>query len=700
MKMAYLCLLIFLILLCCSSILVSSQDSCASNLAELQQPIPFDTKSLLCSPVWADHNFILRYAKVSTDVWGFILSFPTNIRTYAAIGFSKDGKMIGSTAIVGWMPSSSEGGMKMYSLDRKSTKKVIPDKGELYMMNASIVPASTSLGYMIFQLKATQLTTKLLFAIGPNGVFPNYPNYALSKHSDQISLVIDYSKGTIREISNLKLKRSHGIRKISNLKLRRSHGIINIAAWSILMIIGSIIARYFKQWDPIWFYIFGFLAGIVGIFCGIVLSKKLDSNVTHHKNIAILIVVLGCLQVLAIKLRPGKDSRIRGEGSKWFLAYGVSIAILVIFAFILEIRKWIIVRKETNSTKIPSFPQSNVDSSILVTSQDSCASNLVELQQPIPFDTKSLLCSPVWADHNFILRYAKASSDVWSFIFSFPINIKAYAAIGFSKDGNMVGSTAIVGWMPSPGAGVPASTSLGYMIFQLKATQLTTKLLFAIGPNGVFPDYPDYALSKHSGQISLVIDYSKGTIREISNLKLRRSHGIINIAAWSILMIIGSIIARYFKQWDPIWFYLHASIQIFGFLAGIVGIFCGLVLSKKLESNVTHHKNIAILIVVLGCLQVLAIKLRPGKDSRIRKYWNWYHHNIGRILICFAVANTFYGLHLGGEGSKWFLAYGVSIAILVIFAFILEIRKWIIVRKETNSTKIPSFPQSNVELAY
>ncbi|WJX92553.1 hypothetical protein P8452_74177 [Trifolium repens] len=195
MKMAYLCLLIFLILLCSSSILVSSQDSCASNLVELKQPIPFDTKSLLCSHVWTDHNFILRYAKVSTDVWGFILSFPTNIRTYAAIGFSKDGKMIGSTAIVGWMPSSSEGGMKMYSLDGKSTKEVIIDKGELYMMNSSIAPASTSLVYMIFLLKTTQLTTKLLFAIGPKCGFPNYPNYALFKHSDHISLVIDYSKG-------------------------------------------------------------------------------------------------------------------------------------------------------------------------------------------------------------------------------------------------------------------------------------------------------------------------------------------------------------------------------------------------------------------------------------------------------------------------------------------------------------------------
>jgi hypothetical protein len=138
---------------------------------------------------------IEQYAKASSDVWSFIFSFPINIKAYAAIGFSKDGNMVGSTAIVGWMPSPGAGGMKMYSLDGKSKEEVIPDKGELYMMNASIVPASTSLGYMIFQLKATQLTTKLLFAIGPNGVFPNYPNYALSKHSDQISLVIDYSKG-------------------------------------------------------------------------------------------------------------------------------------------------------------------------------------------------------------------------------------------------------------------------------------------------------------------------------------------------------------------------------------------------------------------------------------------------------------------------------------------------------------------------
>lgn len=72
---------------------------------------------------------------------------------------------------------------------------------------------------------------------------------------------------------------------------------------------------------------------------------------------------------------------------------------------------------------------------------------------------------------------------------------------------------------------------------------------------------------------------------------------------------------------------------------------------------------------------------------------------MGRILIIFAVLNTFYGLHLGGEGSKWFLAYGVIIAVLVIIVVILEIRMRIIARRETPSKDNSSYPQA-VELPY
>lgn len=87
-------------------------------------------------------------------------------------------------------------------------------------------------------------------------------------------------------------------------------------------------------------------------------------------------------------------------------------------------------------------------------------------------------------------------------------------------------------------------------------------------------------------------------------VKLRRSHGIVNMIGWGILMIIGAIIARHFKQKDPTWFYLHTSIQLIGFVLGIIGIVFGFILKNRLDANVNTHKGIGIFILALGCLQV------------------------------------------------------------------------------------------------
>lgn len=78
--------------------------------------------------------------------------------------------------------------------------------------------------------------------------------------------------------------------------------------------------------------------------------------------------------------------------------------------------------------------------------------------------------------------------------------------------------------------------------------------------------------------------------------------------------------------------------------------------------------------LILFGSQVLAFKLRPEKESNIRKYWNYYHHNVGRLMVILAFSNTFYGLHLGGEGSSWFAGYGITVAILIAVAIVLEIR--------------------------
>ena len=77
---------------------------------------------------------------------------------------------------------------------------------------------------------------------------------------------------------------------------------------------------------------------------------------------------------------------------------------------------------------------------------------------------------------------------------------------------------------------------------------------------------------------------------------------------------------------------------------------------------------------MLDFLQVMAVLIRPKKGSKPRKYWNWYHHNAGRIMVIFAISNIFYGIRLGMEGSSWYGTYAVILALMLIVAIVLEIR--------------------------
>lgn len=167
-------------------------------------------------------------------------------------------------------------------------------------------------------------------------------------------------------------------------------------------------------------------------------------------------------------------------------------------------------------------------------------------------------------------------------------------------------------------------------------------------------------------------------------------------------MMIGAMAGRYFKRWDPMWFYSHAAIQSCAFLLGLAGIISGFVLEDRLNTNVDTHKTLGILVLVLGCLQVnrpaihiysnsnficlimgldgiqvMAVFARPGKESKVRKYWSWYHHNGGRILMLIAIANVFYGIHLGEHnGTSWNAAYAAVISVLFLLSILLEIKLW------------------------
>ena len=70
----------------------------------------------------------------------------------------------------------------------------------------------------------------------------------------------------------------------------------------------------------------------------------------------------------------------------------------------------------------------------------------------------------------------------------------------------------------------------------------------------------------------------------------------------------------------------------------------------------------------------MAFLARPGKKAKVRKYWNLYHHNLGRIIVAIAVGNIFYGLSLAGEESSWTIGYGVFLGLWFLLSLILEAR--------------------------
>lgn len=141
---------------------------------------------------------VLQYMQTDTNVWSFVLSAP-NMNAYVGIGFSPDGKMVGSSAIVGWVGSDGAPTMKKYYLGGQSPQQVQPDQGNLQLvtLNSSIV-AENSRIYIAFQITTDMPSNRLIYSVGPAGQLPSSSTFRLTQHQDQISTALDYTTGEPR----------------------------------------------------------------------------------------------------------------------------------------------------------------------------------------------------------------------------------------------------------------------------------------------------------------------------------------------------------------------------------------------------------------------------------------------------------------------------------------------------------------------
>lgn len=136
-----------------------------------------------------------------------------------------------------------------------------------------------------------------------------------------------------------------------------------------------------------------------------------------------------------------------------------------------------------------------------------------------------------------------------------------------------------------------------------------------------------------------------------SKNQLKITHGVLNTVSWGIMMPLGFMAARYLKavgpKADPLWFYVHITLQLPGYLLGMTGGATGLYLGIK-SAGVHHpcHMGIGITLFCLGLLQISALFLRPAKDHKYRYVWNWFHHLTGYTVLLLSFANIWVGFYI------------------------------------------------------
>lgn len=109
------------------------------------------------------------------------------------MGFSKDGMMVGSSAMVGWM-GKERAHIRQYYLRGQSPSDVVVNQGQLLGTNVpEVVVLNGAKIYLAFQVKFEAPVTRqpLLFAFGAS--HPSH--YRLTEHEDKTSILFDFSAG-------------------------------------------------------------------------------------------------------------------------------------------------------------------------------------------------------------------------------------------------------------------------------------------------------------------------------------------------------------------------------------------------------------------------------------------------------------------------------------------------------------------------
>ncbi|CAM6125239.1 unnamed protein product [Calypogeia fissa] len=364
----------------------------------------------------------------------------------------------------------------------------------------------------------------------------------------------------------------------------------------------------------------------------------------------------------------------------------------------------------------------------------SCATNLLLPSSVTSLGIATDFCQQVPVagaspSANYNLWYKRDNSTVintLSIILMVPRETAPrWYGMGFNSVNQMAGTDAIIFWL-SPSSNLPVwgnyylsvpdisgvnvdntkltyktkpqvivEASSLYLVYEVEETNAGQFLCqnFVMGqPSDVPTGDKISGQQQHQGESSVIINFVTGSaiINTLNVDGKRRTHGILNIIGWGVLLPIGTIVARYARGFDPLWFYFHAVCQVIGYGFVLAGLITGIKLYEQLPGvGAGDHRALGIFLFVLATIQISAILIRPKREAKLRRYWNWGHWWLGRFALVIAAANIFVGIHLANASSTWRIGYGVVLGVELFVVVVLEILLWVNYARSKNESQLP-----------
>mmetsp|Transcript_2297 Transcript_2297/g.4884 ORF Transcript_2297/g.4884 Transcript_2297/m.4884 type:complete len:309 (-) Transcript_2297:295-1221(-) len=287
---------------------------------------------------------------------------------------------------------------------------------------------------------------------------------------------------------------------------------------------------------------------------------------------------------------------------------------------------------------------------------------------------------------------------------------EAWVSIGFSLNGRMIGSEAVIG--------IPGSTTLKYnlngytdnlvqpmpqeqqtltdasTVFQNGQTIMKfTKIMKEPGEVEILFGDNDFlwahgsapALTYHASRSAFVLNLSSGAAQEVTapNKGLWLAHGVILFLAWGVFVpfaVQASLLRKLLPE-GGIWFQIHRGLNTISLALFIAGFAISVATTNKEEqphfSN--PHRRMGLAMFIMAILQVIGGIVRPHnppegeKKKPVRVGWEVGHRVLGVSLLACGFWQMYEGILLYGvkystdesDEEAITIAYWVWISVMI-----------------------------------